>query len=314
MAAEVTRKIALVVDKPGWAFHRIAKEIKKYSYKSLEYQIYAIDKPKSWQRVYDVLSNENDLVHFFWRPATKHLVRNHKSKITTSVYDHLDETISDLWRPNNPAITSFWVSSRRLQDYYAGTNTRIIPPVLQDGVAVNEIIDKEPRDSDSFVFGWVGNSMWGNKDHKGLETIVRPSIEELKQKGYSVELNIADASVKQVLHANMKTFYAGIDCLLCASRSEGTPNPILEASAYGLPWISTDVGIVREVATPSQLEFIVGRDVGDFTIAMEKMINSPESVRKIRNESKENRDFWSWENRASAINNFFETTLKEGHP
>jgi glycosyltransferase involved in cell wall biosynthesis len=241
-------------------------------------------------------------------------VRNSKSKITTSVYDHLDETIFDLWRPNNPAVNSFWVSSKKLQSYYVGTESRIIPPVLQDGVAVNEIINKKPKDSNSFVFGWVGNSKWGKKDHKGLETIVRPSIEALKLKGYSVELKIADASVKQIPHSRMKSFYSEVDCILCASRSEGTPNPVLEASSYGLPWISTDVGIVREVATSSQLEYIVDRDLRDFTNAMEKMINSPETVIKIRTESQANRDFWSWEKRAAAINNFFENTLKEGNP
>ncbi|MBU1213454.1 MAG: glycosyltransferase, partial [Alphaproteobacteria bacterium] len=38
-----------------------------------------------------------------------------------------------------------------------------------------------------------------------------------------------------------------VDVILCYSACEGTPNPILEASAIGRAWISTDVGIVSEL-------------------------------------------------------------------
>lgn len=302
----MTKKIALVVDKPGWAFHRIAKEIKKYSKSNLSYEIYAIDKPKSWQSVYEVLARESDLVHFFWRPATKYLEVIGNSKITTSVYDHLDESIPDLWRPNNPSISSFWVSSKKLQDYYLKNGTAVKPKVLQDGVNFINTSRKQRIDKKTHVFGWVGNSKWGNKDHKGLETIIKPSIENLKSKGYSVELSLADASIKQLPHSEMRIYYSQIDTLLCASRSEGTPNPILEACANGIPWISTNVGIVQEIATSSQLEFIVDRNSMAFTAAMEKMLNSPQKANSIIDEQKLLSDSWSWECRASAINQFFE--------
>jgi glycosyltransferase involved in cell wall biosynthesis len=45
----------------------------------------------------------------------------------------------------------------------------------------------------------------------------------------------------------MPAWYRDLDVYVCMSTVEGTPNPILEASACGIPWISTDVGIVGEL-------------------------------------------------------------------
>jgi len=39
----------------------------------------------------------------------------------------------------------------------------------------------------------------------------------------------------------MVEFYRSLDVYVCASRSEGTPNPCLEAAACGLPVVTTRV-------------------------------------------------------------------------
>ena len=46
-----------------------------------------------------------------------------------------------------------------------------------------------------------------------------------------------------VTFGDMPEWYSHIDVLICASESEGTPNPVLEALACGVPVISTHVGI-----------------------------------------------------------------------
>ena len=50
-----------------------------------------------------------------------------------------------------------------------------------------------------------------------------------------------------IAHEDMPEYYNGIDIYVCTSRTEGTPNTVLEAMACGVPVISTDVGIVPEV-------------------------------------------------------------------
>ncbi|MEO8159612.1 MAG: glycosyltransferase family 4 protein [Betaproteobacteria bacterium] len=42
-------------------------------------------------------------------------------------------------------------------------------------------------------------------------------------------------------------FAYGLDLYVCASRSEGTPNPFLEAAACGVPLVTTRVGNMPEL-------------------------------------------------------------------
>jgi hypothetical protein len=69
----------------------------------------------------------------------------------------------------------------------------------------------------------------------------------------------------------MPDYYNSIDVLLCASAMEGTPNPVLEAMACGVPVISTDVGVVPEVLGPLQSDFIVPRDPGAMAAAIRRL-------------------------------------------
>jgi glycosyltransferase involved in cell wall biosynthesis len=55
----------------------------------------------------------------------------------------------------------------------------------------------------------------------------------------------------------MRDYYEAIDLLVLPSRSEGLPNVILEALAFGVPVIATDVGAVREVIVDEVTGWIV---------------------------------------------------------
>jgi glycosyltransferase involved in cell wall biosynthesis len=48
-------------------------------------------------------------------------------------------------------------------------------------------------------------------------------------------------------HDEMLDFYRNLDVYVCASRSEGTPNPCLEAAACGVPLVTTRVGNMPEL-------------------------------------------------------------------
>ena len=70
----------------------------------------------------------------------------------------------------------------------------------------------------------------------------------------------------------MPDYYAQIDVYVCASKEEGTPNPILEAMACGVPVISTDVGVVRQLFGDKQQEFILAeRSVAELAKKIERL-------------------------------------------
>lgn len=93
------------------------------------------------------------------------------------------------------------------------------------------------------VIGWIGNS-----DLKYNGKIKR--FKELKQFLESEKINDKfvfkplDAFEKKIEHNKVPEYIKEIDIIVCFSKSEGTPNQILEASSCGKCWISTDVGIV----------------------------------------------------------------------
>jgi len=77
-------------------------------------------------------------------------------------------------------------------------------------------------------------------------------------------------------HTEMVNCYSKIDLYVCTSKIEGTPNPILEAMACGVPIISTDVGIVPQVLGPKQSEFILTeRSVHGLKRAIHRLIEQP---------------------------------------
>lgn len=56
--------------------------------------------------------------------------------------------------------------------------------------------------------------------------------------------------VGSVPHAQLPHWYRAADVTVLTSHSEGLPNVLLESIACGTPFVATDVGGVREIATP----------------------------------------------------------------
>lgn len=54
---------------------------------------------------------------------------------------------------------------------------------------------------------------------------------------------------KDYTYENMYEFYRSIDFLICTSTSEGGPLPVFEAISAGVPVVSTNVGLTKEMST-----------------------------------------------------------------
>lgn len=341
------KKIALVVDVPGWAFDNIARQIKKKAPKDLEIKIvYESD----FGNVVDIFRTcyDCDLIHFFWRGRLAQIQNTYVDEIfsekcldkksfiasfvsnkiiTTSVYDHLcmgkdDRWVTDVLFFNKSSfVTAYTVSSKKLYDFYNSLEGIEIKPAVEitDGVDLELFYPLQHKRSYTsngkpFVFGWTGNSKWhGFQDLKGITTIIEPAIRELQEEGWNIKLKKLDrAEVGIIDHSKMPSFYHGIDCYICASISEGTPNTVLEAMACGLPVITTDVGIVKEVAGSSQARLILSkREVKQLKNKIVELLSNSELLEKTRNENIESISKWSWETKAEEFIDFFREYLKK---
>ena len=331
------KKIALIVDADDWAFANIANSIKanikKYEFKIIP--LYYFDQNRVRGIIY---ANDCDLIHFFWRedlliykeekfqwyirvlgiPSLEEFENNYINNkiISTCVYDHLllDEKVEKTKEIFNK-YSNYYVCSNILKDIYDKLDINNKPKcVITDGVdlecfyPINEERFKNIKKR-NLVIGWVGNSAWMNgiEDFKGVHTILKPAIEELKKEGYNIEECFADSQIGMIPHDKMVEYYSKIDVLVCTSKCEGTPNPVLEAMACGVPVISTRVGIVPDALGNKQSKYILKERTKDcFKETLKEFINNLDSIDELRNENKKQIKDWSWKKICKKFEKYFD--------
>ena len=340
-------KIALIVDVRNWAFDNIAQNIKKYLSEKYDIEIIYMSDDLEDNIVYLFYAVKDfDLVHIFWRGILNYIdsdfynyylsyygsdkqafLDNYiKSKlITTSVYDH-KYLSKDLEKENKHIfeyVKSYTVSSKKLLKIYENIDYLKDPEYeITDGVDlelfkpknISRLSYKNIKNR-TLNIGWVGNSKWSgdkNEDVKGFISIIKPAVEGLIKDGYNINLVTSDKNDKFIPHDKMPEYYNKIDLYICASLNEGTPNPVLEAMACGVPVISTDVGIVPEVFGKTQKEFILKeRNIKSLKEKIIYLLNNLNMLEILSKENLESIKDWTWENKVKEFDKFFTKCLKE---
>ena len=340
------KKIAIVYDIDGWAFSNIAKQIQTYLSKDFEIDIFPVSVFDDNAVKLVLLAERYDLVHCLWRGLLSCLdyefARGYiynmgltfeefmdkyysKAIFTTSVYDHkfLDEENFETTKSFTRYAKNYTVSSTILKDIYNTLEVDKKPmAVISDGVDTEKF---KPKNLERFQLknlqnrklkiGWVGNSEFtdseGDSDLKGVRKIIKPALEELIQEGYPIELKFADRKEGYIPHEKMPDYYNSIDVYICASKNEGTPNPVLESMASGVPIISTDVGIVRDAFGKKQKEFILKeRTKQELKNKLIMLLANKEQIEELSKENLEQIKEWTWEKKCEQFKNFFEENLK----
>jgi len=303
------KNIALIVDMPDWAFHRIAKKIRHFAPSDFTFSIF-FSEIMNVRNFLKSEANNYDLVHFFWRPHVLSVPKRRNYKLTTAVYDHLYIDNLELTHEILNAADNVYCSSPKLQSSYIELFGAHFDICL-DGVDLVQFANLLPdRFSDGPLrIGWAGKSAALGNDHKGYFNILLPLLERLRD--YKVDFLFvpADASTNPIPHALMPRYFRSIDVFLCTSLSEGTPNPILEASASGVPWISTDVGLVSLFAEQGQKAYVVERDVGAFFDAIRDLDNDRSKLEMLSKENLIKIEQFAWEKVLTSHYDFFSKTL-----
>lgn len=342
IASGAVRSIAFVIDVQDWAYANIVNHIESgLSGRYAITRFFLADYEDKSELISDLfIRNEFDNVHVMWREflfntltnrsAMLKLMDSHQISprdladriarpvITTTIYDHLFLEPEEVAQRQGAlaVIDGYSTASGILDDIYRRKFN--VPPVVEtpDGVNTQFFWAREHCDTapdQPFRVGWVGNSDWGTQQHsmgadpKGLHSILTPAIEILQQEGRNAVLELADRNIRHRDRFEMRDYYAGeIDVLVCSSRFEGTPNPVLEAMASGCPVISTDVGIVREVCGPHQAEFILPeRSVSAMVDALRRMMDDANLQRKLARENRSRSEQFDWNRRIDCWTTLF---------
>lgn len=292
-------RVLLAIDRPGWAFARIAARIVEHLSDEFDFVI----APQ-----HECIDGDCDLLVAFWYGAVPLLRTDIRARrCVACLYDAYS------WRRDDGGKRLGWAFARA--DALAVVNRRIAEDVASlHGLPVHIVEDGvdtamfQPTSLPwRFRAGWCGNSFppasrAAQEDLKGLR-IIREACAIA-----DVSLEVADVQDgAMIVHEHMPRWYEHISAYVCASLAEGTPNPVLEAMACGRPVISTNVGIVPDVVRDGENGWIVARTAPAFAEALATARAAP--LRKMGRAARATVELWDWTFKVAAWRECFRATL-----
>ena len=174
--------------------------------------------------------------------------------------------------------------------------------VFNDGV---DIINFQPmRELRSynrglnFTLGWVGDTTKPVKNFYLLKKFGYPFMYASKE--------------NYIRYAEMPYFYNSFDACINMSSKEGFGRSVIEACACGLPFVSSDTGIIREVVSE---EWIISENprkpvfVREVKKKLKILEENPKLRIKIGNENREKALKFSWDNIAIIFEDICKHTM-----
>lgn len=144
---------------------------------------------------------------------------------------------------------------------------------------------------------------------KGYEEILKPLRKRLHLAGIPLDLRRVNSSRPSSCHSTeeMVRWYNTGQVYLCASSSEGTPNPALEAAACGCTVVSTPVGNMLELIDDRN-GLLVDRTVDTIESAVLHALDYYQPMATAMQESIQE---WGWKEQAAQYYDLFRRLINE---
>jgi glycosyltransferase involved in cell wall biosynthesis len=154
--------------------------------------------------------------------------------------------------------------------------------------------------------GWAGSLTNHGTGHRGVEEFIAPAVAAVE----GAELCLAAREEKWRNQEEMLEFYRALDVYVCASHTEGTPNPCLEAAACGLPVVTTRVGNMPELIRDGENGFFVERDAADIAEKLRRLRDDPELRDRLGRAARATVvESWDWRCQAARYEPMFKAVL-----
>jgi hypothetical protein len=302
-------RILIIVDVPGWALERTADNVMRRLARRYEFiKAFNSTAEEALRR------RDYDLVYICYErqfqdagldievPGPRVIgVRCHSKWDNGTGQPPSSEFTSRLLEFN-----ALHVPSRILYDIFAPLH----PAVFHTPHGVDETVfvparSKAHSPRGALVLGWAG-SRSNHPGKRGLDDLLIPAVQGLD----GVELRLAAREEHWRTQKEMAVFYQGLDACICASRVEGGPHSLLEASACGVPIISTRVGLAPELITHGDNGLLIERSVQAIREALVLLRDSPDLRASMAERARTViEQGWTWDQQAPAYIPFFDCGL-----
>lgn len=260
------KRVLIVYDVTGWAWHHMAKGIQKYAPR--EYDVTVVDtRDYGWIGVnaQDKLASFDAIFAMSWvemgfpdRAKRRvsllashgaeypwpHDDKSYSARIATRLRNtkHAEETL--------PGLDSIICVSRNLCD--VGLQFNKNSHYCHPGVDHDVFRPGDQRVPDRLRIGWCGQRLGTTK---GLNEVFQPLVALLHNR-FEWIINDRD-STSPLSQVEMVKWHQHNDIFLSTSSSEGCQMPIMEAAACGKPVIATNVGTAIEVINDMDTGYVV---------------------------------------------------------
>jgi glycosyltransferase involved in cell wall biosynthesis len=153
--------------------------------------------------------------------------------------------------------------------------------------------------------GWAGSLKNQTSDHRGVDRFIGPAVAAVE----GAELALAAREDRWRGAEEMREFYQSLHVYVCASRSEGTPNPCLEAAACGVPLVTTAVGNMPEFIRDGQNGLFVTRSVDDIAAKVRRLRDDAGLREQMGCAARATVEAWDWRHQAPRYAQMFEAVL-----
>lgn len=154
--------------------------------------------------------------------------------------------------------------------------------------------------------GWAGSLGNMGPEIRGFANVIEPAIEAVP----GAELSTAIREQRWRNRDEMLVFYRELDVYVCASRSEGTPNPCLEAAACGVPVITTPVGNMPELIVDGDNGSLFDGTAPGLAEKLTMLRDSPALAPQWGTRIRASIEAWDWRHQAEHYARMFEAVLR----
>jgi hypothetical protein len=231
-----TPRILMWIDMYGWAFHALAKGMKKYA---TGYDI-EIRSAKE-----NIDFNQYDLIHAF---GAYQNCDDIQSPVLKGIYNTnasiRNRPVSELMRELTEDATAITVPTSSMEKEIRSFGIDKPMYMLPEGVDI-ELFPYTPPPRSTLKVGWAGNP---------LRCYKRFALAQEACNGIC-DLHVADGTLSE---AQVIEFYTSLDVILCTSEiGEGCPRPLIEAMSCGCFPVSFPVGVAPDIITHEQSGLLV---------------------------------------------------------
>ena len=305
-------RVLAIADRPGWAIDRKTKNLCRELAGS-----YEIVRRFQHEVTVEDLDSCDLILLYYWLQLAKLSVperelASRSDRVVMGICSHF-ELEAERREPGLEALRrlprAVFANNLGLCRTYGGPVGRPVhyTPNGVDTTFFTPAPNRHPRAAGELRVGWAGSLTNQGPAHRGVDTVIRPAVEALS----GVTLHTAVREERWRDAGEMLAFYRGIDVYVCASASEGAPNPCLEAAACGVPIVTTPVGSMPELISDGENGLFFDRSVGELTDRLARLRDDPAYAGSLADRMRDDIRAWDWSVQARPYARMFDSVLGE---